>query len=301
MGFTGFWRRSVHSGWFDWVWYESSPTDLRAGYLWFEAAESRNIYRKEETRCWPSPPDDSQGLSQKCVVCQTLLKHNQPYIYPSLFMDSLPQIKGQPFNRKKPIFLPPYSRFPVIDHARVAWLIPIRGVFPWNGCSSAVLLDSTKPLPVEENLVQWNSASLLKFWSFLLELRKAASLGSLGISLHSARQPVEISTLQPVESRSATLSRNPPHHSPPALSTVDYIKVYHDASTSFHVRKAVDSWSYHLEAGQTKVRVLKSATLPLVDEISSGILLLWNEIKAQKPYFPNDAEIYHAASTPSLL
>ena len=158
----------------------------------------------------------------------------------------------------------------------MAWLIPIRGVFPWNECSSGVLLDSQIPSLVERNLIQWNSASLLNFWSFLLELRKAASLGSLGVSLHSARQPVEITSLQPVGGRSATLPGNPHHQSPTlsSLSTADYIKVYHDASASFHVRRALDSWSYHLGAGQAKVRVLKGATLPLVDEISSGILLL---------------------------
>ncbi len=158
----------------------------------------------------------------------------------------------------------------------MAWLIPIRGVFPWNQCSSGVLLDSQMPFLVEGNFIQWNWVSLLNFWSFLLELRKAGSLGSLGISLHLARQPVENSYLQPAEGCSATLSANPPHRSPipSSLSTVDYIKIYHDASTSFHVRRAVDSWSYQLGAGQGKVRVLKGATLPLVDEVSSGIILL---------------------------
>jgi hypothetical protein len=58
------------------------------------------------------------------------------------------------------------------------------------------------------------------------------------------------------------------------LSTVDYIKVNHDALCRLYVRNALDAWSY--EVGDTdgcvkKIRLLKGARLVLVDACSRGI------------------------------
>ena len=135
------------------------------------------------------------------------------------------------------------------------------------------------PSSVEDDLVSWNRASLLKFWQFLLDLQKSGSLGALGVSLHAAKLPKSYS-----DDRRRAVITNPatptdflpqPMEYRRRCSTVDYFKIYHDASRTFYVRKAVDSWSYHFEPDGTKVRLLKGARFPLMDEISTAMLVCW--------------------------
>jgi hypothetical protein len=160
----------------------------------------------------------------------------------------------------------------------VAWLIPIRGIFPWSDCTKASLFNIPMPSPVEDDHINWNRASLLKFWQFLLDLQRSGSLGALGISLHAAKLPKSNS-----DDRRRTVITNPgtptdfflprPMEYRRRCSTVDYFKIYHDASSTFYVRKAVDSWSYHFEPHGPKLRLLKGARFPLMDEISTAILV----------------------------
>jgi len=75
------------------------------------------------------------------------------------------------------------------------------------------------------------------------------------------------------------------------LSSVDHIKVYHDVEYAMFLRNVWDAWGFSLQAegvegvldqdrrGESgtkmrKVRVLKGAKLVLVDERSTGVLLL---------------------------
>jgi len=51
------------------------------------------------------------------------------------------------------------------------------------------------------------------------------------------------------------------------VAVVRMSKIYHDASRTFYVRKAVDSWSYQSEHDGTKVRVLRGVQFPLMDEV----------------------------------
>jgi len=187
----------------------------------------------------------------------------------------MPSLRGQPFNRNKPMFVAPYSDFSLQDNARVAWLIPIRGIFPWSDCTKASLFNIPMPSSVEDDLISWNRASLLQFWQFLLDLQKSGSLGTLGVSLHSAKLPKSNSD----DRRRVTNPATPTDSLPPPMeyrrrcSTVDYFKIYHDASRTFYVRKAVDSWSYQSGHDGTKVRVLRGARFPLMDEVSTTILI----------------------------
>jgi hypothetical protein len=198
------------------------------------------------------------------------LNDSQPHIYPSPFLPSISQPKGRPFNRNQPVFFAPYSEFSLHDDARVAWLIPIQGAFPWDACTPGILLDSSELPPLQPNLVQWNPASLVKFWQFLLALRNSGSLGALGVSLQLSNCSREM-TLGGDYSNPVSLSHGPMDTKTDLISA-DYIKLYHDASRTFYVRKAVDCWSYQTENEVSKVRILKGAKIPLLDEVSIAIL-----------------------------
>jgi hypothetical protein len=203
--------------------------------------------------------------------------YRQPHLHISPFLLTVPPPKGQPFDRNKPAFVAPYSNFSLQDHARVAWLIPIRGIFPWSGCTRASLFNGPMPPSVEDDLISWNRASLVKFWQFLLDLQKSGSLGALGVSLHVAK----LRKANSDESRRVVITNStstpkdllpqPEYHR--RCSAVDYFKIYHDASRTFYVRKAVDCWSYQFESDGTKVRVLKAARFPLLDDVSTAILV----------------------------
>lgn len=176
------------------------------------------------------------------------------------------------------MFISPYVEFSLHDDARVAWLIPIQGAFPWDVCTPGTLLDSTEPPPMKPNLVQWNPASLIKFWHFLLALRNSGSLGALGVSLQLNHPSTRMSSNTPAMSGDHTSSTSSSSHEPLAVEPrkdligADYFKLYHDASRSFYVRKAIDCWSFQSECDVSKIRILKGAKIPLVDEVSTAIL-----------------------------
>lgn len=157
----------------------------------------------------------------------------------------------------------------------MAWLIPIRGILPWENCTSGAFLDASCTIPIPsspivDDQISWTQGSILKFWDFLFRLRQVGKLGPLGISFNCSLQtrisPVTTSNSDayPQETCSTNLS----------LSMVDYIKVNHDAPCRLYVRNALDAWSY--EVGDTdgcvkKIRLLKGARLVLVDACSRGI------------------------------
>ena len=186
----------------------------------------------------------------------------------------MPTLKGRPFLKSAPTFIAPYMAFSHSDENRVAWLIPVRGVLPWDGCTSGNLLDSSTGMspPSEANEVLWTRASLLRFWEYLLELRSSGSQGALGISFQVSKQanPASDVTSEIDQSLATTLTARI------AISSVDYIKVYHDARASLYLRNAIDAWSFQVvdDGGTQKWRMLKGAKLVLVDESSQGILVL---------------------------
>jgi hypothetical protein len=177
----------------------------------------------------------------------------------------------------------------------VAWLIPIRGILPWENCTSGAFLDAsciipTPSSPIVDNQISWTQDSILKFWEFLLRLREVGKLGPLGISFNCSLQTRISPGTTNVDQRfyidpdllflDVTTSNTEAVPYPQEtcsnlnLSTVDYIKVNHDAPCRLYVRNALDAWSY--EVGDTdscvkKIRLLKGARLVLVDACSRGI------------------------------
>ena len=213
----------------------------------------------------------------------------KPHFYPSPFSPSQRLMKGKIYNKAEPIFISPYSSFSIPDDARVAWLIPIRGKLPWDGCTLFHFLDSSETVPLtcepgSKDEIFWTRDSVAKFWSFLLELRRVGTLGSFGVSFHASKFSKNSSTVvsnvtrpspsYPMAADSLTESSD----SRATLSKVDYIKVYLDASRSFYVRSALDVWSYLLPSTSAddrpqKLRVLKNARLLLLDDGFQPVLV----------------------------
>lgn len=191
-----------------------------------------------------------------------------------------------PFGRCEPIFVPPYTKMSLPDDARVAWLVPVRGIFPWGDCSSAMLLDDSEDLfsPAERNLrITWTRESLLQFWDFLIDLRTSGTLGALGISFHISQKSLSVKNMPPNHRAAGfptpvlpSLPTAAPDGSRPTMKTVDYIKIYHDNRRRLHLRRILDEWTYTTPAGcdQSQRLMLTNSRLPLLDDISQAILIL---------------------------
>lgn len=189
-------------------------------------------------------------------------------------------------------------------YARCAWVVPVRGLLPWEGCSAGLVINSEE----KELEVTWTHDSLNAFWAFLVALKNAGTLGSIALSFHPAptmnivqRESLDesvgakgshefnsdsgsnaISNSGSGRDAGAEICRAP-------LSAVDHIKVYHDVGHAMFVRNVLDAWAFKRtgggEEGKTdtvggesmsvarKVRVLKGAKLVLVDATSKGVLI----------------------------
>ena len=167
----------------------------------------------------------------------------------------------------------------------MAWLIPIRSTLPWENSTSGIFLDASHIVPIPSSpfvndQISWTQGSILKFWEFLLCLRKVGKLGPLGISFNCS-SPTRLSSpastdvdhqIHPDLLFNVTTTDTLPQETRSGLSMVDYIKVNHDASCRLHVRSALDAWSYDTDDGSVKnIRLLKGSRLVLVDARSRGI------------------------------
>ncbi|KAF8804351.1 hypothetical protein BYT27DRAFT_7259330 [Phlegmacium glaucopus] len=216
----------------------------------------------------------------------------KPHVYPSPFCPSPSPPKGKPFEKTEPVFIAPYITFSLPDDARVAWLIPVRGTFPWKNCTSGAFLDPSHIIPIPSSpvvndQVSWTQGSILDFWDFLLRLRKVGKLGPLGISFNFSPQSRISSATTNVDHHqthpdlsfllnvTTTIDTSTyPQETRCNLSMVDYIKINHDAPCRLHVRNALDAWSYEVkdpDGSVKKTRLLKGARLVLVDASSRGI------------------------------
>jgi hypothetical protein len=184
-------------------------------------------------------------------------------------------------------------------YGRCAWVVPVRGSLPWEGCSAGVVVKGEEETEAREE-VTWTSQSLNSFWTFLEALKDAGILGSIAISFHPA--PISWHSLQSA-SKSDTDGRKGGSEPIPItdsgtgtgsdtqqdesiiyrapLVAVDHIKVYHDVGYTMFVRNVLDAWSFKEVASgnegvttvKRKVRVLKGKRLVLVDSRSKGVLV----------------------------
>ncbi|KAJ2922598.1 hypothetical protein H1R20_g14503, partial [Candolleomyces eurysporus] len=248
----------------------------------------------------------------------------RPHMLPSKLVDPAKiHTKTKPYKKTTPIILPPFTS-PLPEpspHDRRAWIIPVRGIIPWEGSSPAETLQEpdAKPIPPTPRSLEpvfWSHKALKNFWEWLQILRDGGKLGTLGISFHAAARTKSggllgstsnghggagAGTSSTWEARRQNWNwalaggaqrltkddttttgladdiETTTRVQQPTLSTVDYIKVYHDAVMSMSLRSAFDAWSYEVRDDQgvlvEKIRVLQGAKLVLMDNLSRGILI----------------------------
>ncbi|KAI0252849.1 hypothetical protein BJV78DRAFT_1199395 [Lactifluus subvellereus] len=189
-------------------------------------------------------------------------------------------------------------------YSRVAWLIPVRGLPPWEGVSRASVAlpvgHPSVPGPGRSSScdIVWTHSSLRQFWTFLKscsEMPSGSVTGPLSLSFHTAPRLAPTGSQQRAMSpaASAYLPANretemtPSDPSPPPiriaktrLTDIDYIKVYCDAPRAMLVRQALSRWAYE-EGGYSEgprapaeaIRVLEFSKLALVNERGEGVLV----------------------------
>ncbi|KAJ2919736.1 hypothetical protein MD484_g744, partial [Candolleomyces efflorescens] len=247
----------------------------------------------------------------------------RPHLLPSrLVGPATLHTKSKPYTKTSPIILPPFtSPLPQPSlHDRRAWIIPVRGVIPWQGSSPAETLQELeeKPIPPTPRSLEpvfWSHKALKSFWDWLRILRDGGKAGTLGISFHAAartrnggplgstsnghgggdgagstwearaqnqnllleggaqRLTMDATTTTGVADGTEITTKV----KQPTLSTVDYIKIHHDALGSMNLRSVLDAWAYEIKDGQgalvEKIRVLQGAKLVLMDNLSRGVLI----------------------------
>ncbi|KAG8216136.1 hypothetical protein J3R82DRAFT_8139 [Butyriboletus roseoflavus] len=195
---------------------------------------------------------------------------------------------------------------------RAAWVIPVRGSLPWDGASTAVVLEGTQvasrspspflPAPAAQLCaIMWTPDSLHHLWTFLGSIQQAKRLGPLSLSFHAA--PADAFRTRDTMSEPVWESNHPYYFqqsskhttgSPDDFATdnndcrahlegIDYIKVYHDIPYSLSLRNILDAYRYEPVDGQVpgqsgandrKIRILKGAHLVCMDERSKAAFLM---------------------------
>lgn len=224
----------------------------------------------------------------------------------------------KPYRKAQPSPIAPFDLtsaklFLSTFYNRAAWLIPIRGVLPWDDATCAFILappqvpqgDDTPLLPSGPATlhngfsgITWTHHSIVHFWDFLISIQQAKNLGHISISFHSAPSDTT-STLNCALGLTAGSGNRPAQAGRSAdlfdglsdrvrhaqLEDTDFIKVYHDTKYSFYLRNVLDAYKYI--PGETpsegrraadreidgEIRLLKLARLVIVDDRSRAVLL----------------------------
>ncbi|KAI0785654.1 hypothetical protein C8Q75DRAFT_775856 [Abortiporus biennis] len=243
---------------------------------------------------WPKrslPEDSSEGCPplkrRKTVVGSLARIIPAPHYYTPPPLVPFPAT-GFPttfFRNSKPLAVSPHTLDaiqPLYSDplTRCAWVIPVRGSFPWHGCSSASFLEdddlgrcTTLPGRIDqEDKILWTSDAIKSFWTFLIEVRKAKTCGALGLSFHTAPST---SSLQPstmdrnnIDSSIHHDERGPYDESQSSVETgwirggrlvdVDHIKIYVDGCYVVKVRNVVHAWSYQFKAKDGESQIMQT-------------------------------------------
>ena len=202
----------------------------------------------------------------------------QPHILTSPFIRPRShQVDIAPYRKSKPTMIAPY-KLPLDsfdEYSRCAWIIPVRGQLPWSESSSAVLLDSPRDPPAPPNTqlneFTWTTSAVSKFWKFLVGIREAGNLGSLGISFHAVLSP-DRSSRAVKNVTTDTVDAGLHKVSLVSISSVDHFKIYHDWPRSSQLRNIFHAWSF--ESEEYRIRLFVGAKLVLLDNKSRGVMIL---------------------------
>jgi hypothetical protein len=245
-------------------------------------------------------------------VC--LRRSTKPHYIPAPLKSSHPAVPRVPLD-VPPLFVPvpPQTKSSIETlfssiYSRVAWLIPVRGLPPWEDVSRGrvALSDISIPLLGHDHLststpdVVWTYSSFRQFWTFLRSCSETSGseTGPLSLSFWAAPRSDPTGTQRGSESSAspAYLTANreteitPSDYSPLApiaisvpksrLTDIDYVKVYCDAPRAMLVRRTLGEWAYKEgEYGEDQgntveaVRILELAKLVLVNERGEGVLI----------------------------
>ncbi|KAF8607353.1 hypothetical protein BDV93DRAFT_542299 [Ceratobasidium sp. AG-I] len=164
------------------------------------------------------------------------------------------------------------ERFTSDAWSRAAWIVPVRGRAPWEGCSAAVV--SLRPIvELKKRVVVWTPAALRSLWKQLIGFRESQRLGPLSMSFEPEAEELAEEISEPKGSQA-----------------FEFIKIYHDARVSLKLRtilkvlEMVDEDGYGVdasvpaederEASTLKRRLLGSSVrLALVDETGRVVLI----------------------------
>jgi hypothetical protein len=189
----------------------------------------------------------------------------QPHFYPAPSVDLSVARRSRipPFSKGIPVPVYPNTDTSVeiylqTPYGRGSWIIPIRGVLPWDGCTKARILrsepapDAYPPKQSFEGYTDlvWTHASLVDFWSFLCKLNEVGTMGNMGISFHA---DTSFDDDRPAYNNFAEYDPTPPDislfDSEPSdprvtLLLVDHIKIYCDVEFAMNLRTVLASWQY---------------------------------------------------------
>jgi len=176
--------------------------------------------------------------------------------------------------KSQPIPIPTYDLSKIQaylnePYSRSAWIIPIRGILPWRGSTSAMILKDSETIPpngpspissvtVQESCITWTHSAIASFWDFLLAVQKAKTLGPISVSFHAAptyASPIlSMSTSTEPDINHVLWGENVTSKSsdgdavPTSLMTVDHVKIYHEVTYAMYLRNVLDAWGYHYQS-----------------------------------------------------
>nr|GAT51659.1 predicted protein [Mycena chlorophos] len=263
----------------------------------FENTDLESLFESRKRSASPEDDDLDEPAYKRRKYDESSLRDviPAPHILPSLPNLPIRQYNGPMNLRATPTPIPPHKLPlpPTSPYTRRSWVIPIRGVSPWRrfGLTTAqVLFDSSKTKPSklpsppapDSNEITWTPSALRSLWAFLRDMRKKNQLGPIGLSYNVAattgsgysQEDYAYGQPQTVETSTAPSLAASMFEGAMRLHQIDHIKVYHDAMNSMGVRNVLYAWAYLPPDGGEKIRMLKGARFVLLDERSSGIIIL---------------------------
>ncbi|KAF8752347.1 hypothetical protein RHS01_07922 [Rhizoctonia solani] len=106
---------------------------------------------------------------------------------------------------------------------RAAWIIPVRGRAPWEGCSGAMV--SLRPIKErKKRIIVWTPAALRSFWTQMAAFRDTKRVGPLSMSFEAAPDKAP----EPEGHQEASELK--------ASRSFEFIKLYHDSRVSLKLR-----------------------------------------------------------------
>ncbi|KAH9829988.1 uncharacterized protein C8Q71DRAFT_385465 [Rhodofomes roseus] len=278
---------------------EFESTDFDRASRKAPAAQNQTHRRKASDSAEGSSPRKKQRLGLPDISLHSAIPRPHFYFPPDdILAVPAPEIGLDRYLTKNPPFpIPPrtyYSMHKALDekYARTAWIVPIRGTPPWQGCTPASVLEPGQasnrtmsemfhprapenyaPGNLPAGHIIWTHDALAAFWGFLLDVRSGGALGAISLSFNPAPPPqLESSTSSAVGGRNAAgravssdpstargSSSNAVQNTHPTLLGMDHFKIYHDTRYSMHLRRVLHAWSFEIRNSEAVEEIFGDA------------------------------------------